>query len=188
MARPIMLDFPESFESERLTIRAPRYGDGKYINEAILESINELRPWFPWVQKVPPLADSEENIRQAIAAFVQRKDLRLMLFLKGTDTFVGSSGLHFIDWEIPKFEIGYWVRTSMQGKGYITEAVHSIAQFAFTHLKAERLEIRCDAKNISSMRVAERANFQLEARFRNYTRDVYGNLSDEMVYAKLAGE
>ena len=33
-------------------------------------------------------------------------------------------GLHRIDWAVPKFEIGYWARTSHAGRGYITEDVY----------------------------------------------------------------
>ena len=34
----LLLDFPESFESDRLTIRAPRPGDGAEINAAVRET------------------------------------------------------------------------------------------------------------------------------------------------------
>jgi hypothetical protein len=46
---PILLDFPDSFESERLVLRCPRPGDGRAMHEAITESLNELNPWVPWV-------------------------------------------------------------------------------------------------------------------------------------------
>lgn len=35
--KPILLDLPESFETERLIIRAPKVGDGQALNEAIEE-------------------------------------------------------------------------------------------------------------------------------------------------------
>ena len=72
---------------------------------------------------------------------------------------VGSSGLQGIDWEVPKFEIGYWCRTSFTGRGYITEAVRGITAFAFEALGARRVEIRCDSRNHPSVRVAQRAGF-----------------------------
>lgn len=36
---PVMLEFPESFDTERLTIRSPQWGDGADVNEAIRESV-----------------------------------------------------------------------------------------------------------------------------------------------------
>jgi hypothetical protein len=40
--------------------------------------------------------------------FLERTELRMHFYLKGIETLVGSSGLHRIDWGVPKFEIGYW--------------------------------------------------------------------------------
>ena len=38
--KPILLDFPDSFETERLLLRAPRVGDGAVMNAALIESID----------------------------------------------------------------------------------------------------------------------------------------------------
>jgi RimJ/RimL family protein N-acetyltransferase len=78
--------------------------------------------------------------------------------------------VHRMDWSVPRFEIGYWVRTNLQGQGYITEAVNGITAFAFSVLNAQRIEIRCDARNTRSAAVAERAGFALEARLHHDTR------------------
>lgn len=86
-----------------------------------------------------------------------------------------------------KFEIGYWVRTSCAGQGYITEAVSAIADFAVQELQAARLEIRCDSRNTQSARVAERAGFTLEGILRNDKLDVQGALRDNMIYSKVRG-
>jgi RimJ/RimL family protein N-acetyltransferase len=96
-------------------------GDGSEFNTAKLESADELRPWMEWAREKPTVRQSEEDVRRARAAFLERSDLMLLLFSKGTDTLVGSSGLHRIDWRVPKFEIGYWCRTRFTGHGYITE-------------------------------------------------------------------
>jgi len=184
MAKPILLDFPDAFESERLIIRAPRPGDGVLINPAILESLEALRPWMPWAQTAPSVDESEEVMRKGAANFILRSDLPLVLLRKDTGQFIGGSGLHRMDWDVPMFEIGYWVRTSCAGQGYITEAVNAISRFAFETLKANRVEIRMDDHNRASWRVAERAGFLLEGIFRKDTRDVQGDLRDTRVYAK----
>jgi RimJ/RimL family protein N-acetyltransferase len=125
LSDPIISSIPESFESNRLLIRAPIWNDGLQLNEAIRESIDDLRPWMPWAQNVPAPEESEINIRRARLKFLERTDLRLLLTLKVTGKLIGSSGLHRIDWQSLKFEIGYWVRTSFGGQGYITEAVEA---------------------------------------------------------------
>jgi RimJ/RimL family protein N-acetyltransferase len=130
----------------------------------------------------------EENMRRARAAFLERSDLALLLFLKDTGTFVGGSGLHRIDWSAPKFEIGYWCRARLAGHGYVTEAVRGIAGFAFDTLGARRVEIRCDSLNRRSARVAERAGFRLEGELRNAEIDADGEPRNTLVFSMLPEE
>ena len=188
MKPPILRDFPESFETERLLIRSPLPGDGPEEYAAVRESLGELAPWMPWPKEHRSVEDSEASVRRARARFVERTDLMLPLFLKGTGTLVGGSGLHRIDWAVPKFEIGYWCRTRFTGKGYVTEAVRGISAFALEALGARRLEIRCDSRNLPSARVAERAGFRLEGELRNNELDTSGHLRNTLVYAMIPEE
>ncbi len=185
---PLLLDFPEEFETERLTIRAPRYGDGAKVRAAVQESLPELRPWMPWAAgELPSEADYEVRVRRGRARFLLREDLWLLLFLKGSHTLVGCSGLHNIDWDVPRFEIGYWVRSSFAGQGYVTEAVNGVAAFAFDTLGARRVEIHCDAANVRSAAVARRAGFEQEAHLRNDERNHWtGKLCDTLIFARIA--
>jgi RimJ/RimL family protein N-acetyltransferase len=180
---PLLLDFPDQFETERLIIRAPRAGDGTTINDAIRESIHELRLWMTWAQTMPAVEETEIHVRGALTHFLKREELPLSLWRKTDGQFVGGSGLHRIDWSVPRMEIGYWCRTSLAGQGYITEAVNGITHFAFEHLHAQRLEIRCDARNTRSAAVAERAGYVLEARLHRHTRAADGvGLRDTLIY------
>lgn len=135
MAKPILLDIPDHFETERLLIRSPLPGDGAEVNAAIRETIDDLQPWMDWATPVPSVEDTEEFCRRARCEFLGRAGLPLWLFLKGTNTFVGGSGLHRIDWKVPRFEIGYWCRKRFQGQGYITERVFSMIPEEYAALK-----------------------------------------------------
>ncbi|MBK3494551.1 GNAT family N-acetyltransferase [Viridibacillus sp. YIM B01967] len=178
-------EFANTFDSERLIIRMPHMEDAEAVWDAIMQSADSLKPYMPWAQTLPKSEETRENIRQAIADFMARKDLRLHMFLKETGEFIGSSGLHRIDWAIPKFEIGYWLDVRHEGKGYMTEAVERISQFAFEELHAARIEIRCDSDNIRSRAVAERAQYELEGIFRNDSLSADGKaLRDTCIYAK----
>lgn len=179
-------DFPDQFESERLLIRAPKIEDAVDVWTSIRNSRQTLQEWMIWAQEMPPLESTEENMRQAVADFITRKDLRLLLFLKETGEFVGSSGLHQINWAVPKFEIGYWLDQSMEGHGYMTEAVEAITNFAFEQLHAMRIEIRCDEENNKSRLVAERAGYELEGILRQNDVAIDGkSLRNMCVYAKI---
>ncbi len=181
----LMLDFPESFESDRLTIRAPRPGDGAELNAAVQETFGDLKAWMPWAQQMPTLEESETHVRRAQCDFLAREDLTLLLFLRGTNTLVGGSGLHRINWDIPKFEIGYWCRKRFQGQGYIRESTEAIARFALETLGAKRVEIRCDSKNVRSQRIPDRLGFTLEGTLRNDSLSPSGELRDTLVFAKV---
>ena len=183
----MLLEFPEAFESERLLIRAPMKGDGTAVSEAVAESVQELAPWMPWASPVQTQEEAEVSVRRSKLEFEARRDLRLMLLERKTGRFVGGSGLHRIDWNARKFEIGYWVRSSCAGQGYISEAVQAITEFAVRELAANRIEIRCDARNKRSAQVAQRTGFTLEGILRGEKRDTDGSLRDTMIFAKVRG-
>lgn len=186
--KPILRDFPDEFETERLLVRTPRAGDGPKLRAAVKDSWRELKQWMPWASgDLPDEVYYEARVREAEAKFLLREDLMLLLFEKGSNTIVGSSGLHRINWSVPRFEIGYWVRTPYGGQAYITEAVRGIAAFAFDTLGARRVEIRCDSRNERSAAVARRAGFELEATLRNEDRHhVTGSLRDTLIFARTA--
>ena len=185
MRPPILRDFPESFETERLLIRGPLPGDGAEVHAAVNESLDELLPWMDWPRQHETVEDSEERVRRNRARFLERTDLLLLLFMKGTDTLVGGSGLHRMDWSVPRFEIGYWCRTRFAGNGFITEAVRVITSFAFEHLDARRVEIRCDSLNERSIGVAKRAGYRLEGELRNAEVGADGGPTNVLVFSVI---
>ncbi|ALC92142.1 acetyltransferase [Bacillus sp. FJAT-18017] len=181
---PVLLEFPSEFETERLLIRMPKPGDGSAVYQAIQASLEELKPWMPWAHANQSEDDVEANIRESHAKFLMRQDLRLLVFNKRTGDLIASSGLHRINWDVPKFEIGYWIDSRFGGKGFMTEAAKGIANFAFKELGAKRVEIRCDSRNEKSRKIPERLGFQLEGILKNDSIDVEGNLSSTCIFAK----
>jgi len=107
---------------------------------------------------------------------------------KNTGSFIGGSGLHRMDFEVPRFEIGYWVRDRERGKGYITEATAGLTHFAFEQLNAARVEIRMDERNERSWRVPQRLQFHLDGTLRRDARDVTGALRNTRVYSMIRDE
>lgn len=176
---------PESFETERLLIRKPALEDAPEVNNAVTESLDRLKIWMPWAKTAPTLKETTEQTQRAITQWDDRTDMQMRLFLKDTKTMIGSSGLHRIDWSVPRFEIGYWIRTGFEGKGYVTEAVNGITQFAFDVLHANRVEIKMDDRNRRSWRVAEQCGFELEGILRNDKIGIDGSLRDTRVYSKI---
>jgi RimJ/RimL family protein N-acetyltransferase len=184
---PSLIDVPEEIETERLIVRMPRPGEGAAVNAAVAESFDELHRWMPWAATMPTVADSEAHSRRAHARFLLREDLSYRAWLKGTDTYVVGSGLHRMDWSVPRFEVGYWCRSAFVGQGFVTEVVRALTAVAFEKLGAHRVEIRVDDRNDRSWRVAERCGFTLEGTLRHNERAPDGSLRDTRVYALLRG-
>ncbi len=183
--RPILMDFPETIETQRLILRGLKHGEGAMMNAAIVESLPELNRWAGWVHPVPTPEDSEEFVRTSIANWLLRKLTTFAIFTKDNGRFIGCTGFHAIDWDLRKFETGYWIRSSETGKGYITEATKAVTRFAFEHFKARRLEIRCDAENLKSKAIPERLGFKLEGRFAACNKRFDDNsLGEQLVYAR----
>ncbi|MFZ3588549.1 GNAT family N-acetyltransferase [Bacillus sp. DJP31] len=183
---PILLDFPNEFTTERLLIRSPLPGDGKAVHEAIMVSRAELKKWLPFAVNDQSINQVEENIRESHVKFLKREDLRMLIFHKETGEFIGSTGLHRIDWDVPRFEIGYWLDTRHGGKGYMIEAAVGLTSFAFNELKARRVEIRVDTRNVKSRAIPEKLGFELEGIIRNDGLAVDGSgLRDTCIYGKI---
>ena len=186
----LLEDVPEHIDTERLILRCLRGSDAAALNEAVRESMDQLRLHMPWAQTEPSLMQSEAECRRMQAKYLLREDLTMAMFERAADgsegAFVGGTGLHRIDWAVRRFEIGYWCRTRCQGHGFVTEAVQALTQFAFAQLRARRVEVRMDDTNPRSWRVAERAGFALEGVLRSDSLSPQGEPRDTRVYALLS--
>ncbi len=188
---PVLIDVPSPLLTPRLVLRAPVAGDGPKALEAILATLPELLAWMPWAVEEPRLEETEAFLRNAQADFIARRDLVFYGFAREADGSEGpmvvGAGLHRFDWRVRRFEIGYWRRRGYGGQGIVDEAVHALTRMAFERLAAQRVEIRMDALNHRSARVAERCGFTFEGCLRQDSRTRTGEPRDTRVYAKVRG-
>lgn len=185
MTSPLLRAIPVPILTPRLQLRDPRPGDGAAQNAAVLESFAALHLWMPWARTPPTLDESEDYVRRCAAAWLLRTELPMLGFDRATGALALSTGLHRIDWDVPSFEIGYWVRTSHAGRGLVTEAVNALTRHAFAALGARRVEIRCDLQNTRSVAIMDRLGFTHEGVLRHECRAPDGRLRDTLVTARL---
>jgi RimJ/RimL family protein N-acetyltransferase len=140
----------------RVTIRPWVEDDAAALSAAIADSLPELRPTMPW-------AGAEPIGLQARLAYIrgardgEREGDRVRgIFVDGE--VAGACGLHR---RIARdgLEIGYWVRTSLTGRGVATAAVGLLCEEAFADDAITHVEIHHDAGNAASGAVARRAGF-----------------------------
>jgi RimJ/RimL family protein N-acetyltransferase len=179
---PTLIPLPDELRSARLVIRPYRPDDAAAVFAAIDESRTLLAPWLPWVHSHRDIGDTRDFCTRAAAGYLLRNNLDLGIFDARDGAYLGGIGLR-PDWRARVFEIGYWVRGAATGHGYVSEAVRLLARLTFEALGANRLMIRCDARNERSRHVPERLGFPLEARLRNDGLDPAGQPRDTLVFA-----
>ncbi len=185
---PILIDLPEQILTPRVLLRHPRQGDGKQLYEAIIGSLDHLRPWMSWASSEHSAANSEDLVRRAHAKWILREGLMMLIFDRASGELLGGTGLHRINWEVPSFEIGYWIKKSREGQGLISETVIALTRFCFEGLKAKRVEIRIEPANARSLAVPRRLGFNEEGVLRNSDRDTSGDLRDTVVFSRLSAD
>ena len=183
LLQALLLDIPELIETERLQLKASRPGEGALVHEAVVESYDRLATWMPWAREPQTAEQTEIHVREAHAKWLSRTVLDFTWYAAGGGV-IGKGGLHTIDWSVPRFEIGYWVRSSAAGRGYATEGATALSEFARARLGAKRVEICCDVANVASRRVAEKSGFVLEGIRRQSRRNNAGDLADSCMYAR----
>ncbi len=185
MPFPLLDQFPESLETDRLLVRVARPGDGQMFNAAIVASCEQLKQWLGWVDPPPSLRESEASCCRAYARFLLNEDLMVFFIDKASGELVGGSGLHNPDWALRQFEVGYWGHSSFLGKGFITEGVAALTEYALQQLGASRVFLTTDELNRASWRLAEWAGFQLEGTLRLDRLNIQGQLRNTPVYSRV---
>jgi RimJ/RimL family protein N-acetyltransferase len=183
MIQPLRLEIPNQIATDRLLLRGPQQGDGMVIFPAIQQSFAELKLWMPWATNEYAVADAEDWCLRAAARFLTRDEAAYLIFNRDDSSHIGTVSVFTKGWDIPKFEIGYWLASRATGHCFMTEAVNAVTEMTFISLQARRIEIRTDMRNTRSRRVAERVGYQLEGILKNNCRDNAGELNDDCVYA-----
>lgn len=181
----ILRQVDPELSTTRLRLRCPREGDGLVVHEAVVESLAELRAWpasLPWAMGEPSVVASESFCRDSAASFITRSALVYLAF-ESSGKLVAITSLHSINWHVPKFELGFWCRSSLTGRGYTKEAIGELVRYAFESLGASRVEALPDEQNMGSRAVCESVGLKLEGVLKNERITPEGSLRNTCVYA-----
>lgn len=185
--KPILLEIPESFETERLLVSIYEQGDGEEFYQFLQANYNHLQEELSETRTLQTIEDAEAYIRCKKVAWLSRERLVPKIVEKATGRMIGQLWIE-PKWERMIFEIGYCIEEKSQGNGYITEAVKKIIEFLFIELKANKLEIHTKVTNSKSIGVAERCGFVKEAQLRERGRTNEGEVVDLQIYGLLRSE
>jgi RimJ/RimL family protein N-acetyltransferase len=107
----------------------------------------------------------EEWLRLCIESYRTRGFGPYAVVEEHSGNLIGYCGLfYFADVNgQAEIEIGYRLARSAWGKGYATEAVRAVQEYAFNTLNIKRLIAIIDPSNVASIRVAEKIGMHYEA-------------------------
>jgi RimJ/RimL family protein N-acetyltransferase len=88
-----------------------------------------------------------------------------------TGRLVGDVGLSPAEGEPGVIKVGYTIAPHFQGRGYASEAIGALVDYAFDTLGADVVRAYASAENIPSIRVAEKVGMRLMERFRHREGD-----------------
>jgi len=113
--------------------------------------------------------------------------LSLHVVRRRDGALVGGLGLHDIDAEHLRAEVGYWLGRPFRHQGYAREAVEALCQFAFHRLGLRRIEAGTFPGNRASAAVLRATAFRREGLMREAVRKG-GHPVNVILYARLGGD
>jgi ribosomal-protein-alanine N-acetyltransferase len=186
----MLLELPERIEAERVYLRSYRRDDGQWFYAMSQRNRRHLARYEAEnvVMSIESEQDAEAIVGELAAYWQARNCFFMGVFDRETDEFVAQIYVGPVNWEVPEFEIGFFVDKDHEGQGYVTEAVGAAMGFIFEHLKAHRVRLECDDTNVRSRRVAERCGMVREGHIRENKRNADGKLSGTFHFGLLRRE
>jgi RimJ/RimL family protein N-acetyltransferase len=157
----MLLEILTKIESERLIIKKFEKGEGKDLFDLLERNNNRefLKQHVDEATDVTTLDKAEIRVRMLSAWWEARVRFVMGIWFKETNTFIGNIWIEPKKWNVPSFEIGYYLDKGFTGKGLATEAVKRAISFIFHELKAHKIILITRDTNEPSYKLAERIGF-----------------------------
>ena len=130
------------------------------------ESVGTVFPWLPWCHKAFKLEEAQAWVSSQVQAWDARAGFEFVI-RNASGEHVGGGGINSLRSDHPVGNLGYWIRTSQQGKGYATRAARLLATFGLADAGLQRVELIAAVGNHGSVRVIEKSGATFEGILRN---------------------
>lgn len=119
-----------------------------------------LRRYFPKTLEQNLSPDlSKYFVERKVREFQDEQEFLFVMKEKESHTLIGIIFVKELDWNLRQAELAYAIGYQLEGKGYMTEAVGAISNWAFEALQLKTLRILVHHSNIASIRVAEKCGY-----------------------------
>jgi RimJ/RimL family protein N-acetyltransferase len=173
---------------EVVALRPWRADDAPAVAAAI-DGDPEIGAWLDQVPQPYGLEDAHVYIAACRQGWRDGTSANFAVVDPADGRLLGSLGLRFSDLPRGVAEAGYWVTREARGRGVATRALRLAARWLLGRPGIERIQLRADALNVPSQRVAEKAGFTREGVLRSvhYNRHL-GRRVDYVMFSLLPGE
>ncbi len=164
----LLVEFPDSIETKKLIIRKYEKGDGADVLALFDRNNNRtlLQERVDEAAGIITQDDAEIDCRKHTAEWEARERFVMGIWSKSSGRYIGQIWIEPKKWEVPSFELGYFLDIECHGKGLATEASEGALRFLFNELEAYRVEIITRDTNEKSWKLAERLGFEKEGHIR----------------------
>ena len=178
LAAPLVL------HTERLRLR-PLVATDAGALFAVFSDPAVMRYWScaPWTS----IAQADDYIAAAGEGVANGDMLRLGIEVAATGELAGQAALHHFDAQNRRCEVGYALRRSHWGQGYLGEALEALLEYGFSGLDLNRVEADVDPRNAASAKPLLRLGFRHEGLLRERWI-VAGEVCDTALYGLLKSD
>ena len=146
----------------------PLHGsDALEVFLAVQESLASLKPWMPWAHDSYSITESEGWVKNAAKCWAEGTAYEFAITDSKDGSLIGGCGLNHLNKIDQVANLGYWVRSSRQGRGIAARAARLLIRFGMNELKLNRIEILAAVENFASRKTAENAGAVREAILRH---------------------
>ena len=152
-----------TLESERLIIRDYKESDLTEYHEMMS---NKENMYYLYDIITNSIEESSESLMNTINVCSKGMAHRFGITEKGNDKLIGSVGYEIrVITPVGKVAdpMGWFMMPEYQNKGYMTEAVKRVLEFAFFEDNCIRVATGCFKDNIPTQKVMKKAGFRKEA-------------------------
>ncbi|HTM08347.1 MAG TPA: GNAT family N-acetyltransferase [Verrucomicrobiae bacterium] len=155
---------PQVIDTERLRLRSAFESDAEAIFAAYGQD-HDVTMYLAW-RPSGKLEDTREHLRLTAKARDEGKALQWVILRKDDEALLGMIGGR-IDGH--KVELGYVLAKAYWNKGYMTEAVRAVIDWALREPDIFRVWAVCDIENPASARVMEKVGMKREGVLRRWS-------------------
>lgn len=175
------------YTTDNLLLRALNRNDLEALHAAISQSSDTVGKWLDWCKPEFTESDARIWINESRQAWFAGRFYEFAVIEKSTNELIGCMCIHSIERNSNLANLGYWLMSKHQGKGYGLEGAQKTIWIAFHALRLTRMEIIIHPDNIGSQTIAKKLNAQFEIIARN--RFIFhGKPTDGMVWSLIPSD